>query len=77
MKIAISVPEPTFEAAERVSKQLGVSRSQLYSQAVEKYVEPYRQQEVRQALQKVYGSTPSEVDPLLDRLQADALREEW
>ncbi len=77
MKIAISVPDPTFEAAERVSKQLGVSRSQLYSRAVEKYVEPYRQEEVREALEAVYGSESPEIDPVLDDLQAEALREEW
>ncbi len=77
MKIAISVPDPTFEAAERVSKRLGVSRSQLYSRAVEKYVEPYRQEEVREALEVVYGAEQAEVDPVLDELQAEALREEW
>ena len=77
MKIAISVPDPTFEAAERVSNRLGISRSQLYSKAVAKYVEPYKQEEVREALEAVYGSEPTEVDPVLDELQAEALREEW
>ncbi len=77
MKIAISVPDPTFEAAERVSKRLGVSRSQFYSTAVEKYVEPFRQEEVREALEAVYGSESPEIDPVLDELQAEALREEW
>ncbi len=77
MKIAISVPDPTFEAAERISKRLGISRSQLYSRAVEQYVEPYRREEVRAALAEVYSSEPSEVDPVLEELQAEALREEW
>ena len=77
MKIAISVPDPTFEAAERVSRRLGMSRSQLYSRAVEEYVEPYRQEEIRETLEAVYGSEPSELDPVLDQLQAQALREEW
>ncbi len=77
MKIVISVPDPTFEEAERVSKRLGISRSQLYSKAVEKYVEPYRKEDVREALKTVYGSEPSGVDPVLEQLQAEALREEW
>lgn len=77
MKVAISVPNPTFEAAERVSKKLGVSRSEFYSKAVEKYVEPYRQQDVRDALAEVYGSEPSGVDPVLDELQMEALHEDW
>lgn len=77
MKIAISVPDPTFEAAERVSKQLRMSRSQLYSRAVEEFVKTHRGVDVRQALEAVYRSEPAEVDPVLDELQAEALREEW
>jgi metal-responsive CopG/Arc/MetJ family transcriptional regulator len=77
MKIAISVPDPTFEAAERVSKQLGMSRSQLYSRAVEAFVKTHRTVGVREALAAVYGSEPSEVDPVLEDLQAEALIEVW
>jgi metal-responsive CopG/Arc/MetJ family transcriptional regulator len=77
MKVAISVPDPTFEAAERVSKQLGMSRSQLYSKAVEAFVKSHRGVGVREALAAVYGSEPSKVDPVIDQLQSEALREEW
>jgi metal-responsive CopG/Arc/MetJ family transcriptional regulator len=77
MKIAISVPDPTFEAAERISKRLGMSRSQLYSRAVDAFIKEHRGVGVREALAAVYGSEPSEVDPLIDQLQAEALREEW
>jgi hypothetical protein len=28
-------------------------------------------------LAAVYGSEPATVDPMIDRLQAEALREEW
>jgi metal-responsive CopG/Arc/MetJ family transcriptional regulator len=77
MKVAISVPNPTFEAAERVSKRLGMSRSQLYSRAVEAFVKTHRGVNVREALAAVYGAEPSGVDPVIDQLQAEALREEW
>lgn len=77
MKIAISVPDSTFEAAERVSKQLGMSRSQLFSRAVEAFVKEHRGVDVREALAAVYGSEPSAVDPVIDELQAEALREDW
>jgi metal-responsive CopG/Arc/MetJ family transcriptional regulator len=77
MKVAISVPDPTFEAAERISKQLRMSRSQLYSRAVEAFVKEHRGVGVREALAAVYGSEPSAIDPLIDQLQAEALREEW
>jgi metal-responsive CopG/Arc/MetJ family transcriptional regulator len=77
MKVAISVPDPTFQAAERVSKRLGMSRSQLYSRAVEAFVKKHRGVEVRQALEEVYAAEPATLDPMIERLQAEALREEW
>jgi metal-responsive CopG/Arc/MetJ family transcriptional regulator len=77
MKVAISLPDPTFEAAERVSKRLGMSRSQLYAQAVEAFVKKHRTVEVREALTAVYGTETAAVDPVIDQLQAVALREEW
>jgi metal-responsive CopG/Arc/MetJ family transcriptional regulator len=77
MKVAISVPDPTFKAAERVSKRLGMSRSQLYSRAIEAFVKTHRGDEIREALAAVYRSEAPAVDPVIDQLQADALREEW
>ncbi|HVT17140.1 MAG TPA: ChpI protein [Thermoanaerobaculia bacterium] len=77
MKVAISVPDPTFKAAERVSKRLGMSRSRLYAQAVEAFVKAHRGVDIRESLATVYGSAASTVDPVIERLQADALREEW
>ena len=77
MKIAISVPDPVFEAAERIAQRFGMSRSQLYTRAVESFVETHRGEDIRQALEKVYGSEPSELDPVIEHLQFEALREEW
>jgi metal-responsive CopG/Arc/MetJ family transcriptional regulator len=77
MKVAVSVPDPTFQAAERVAKHLGMSRSQLYARAIDAFVKTYRDAEVREALAAAYGTEPVTVDPLIDQLQAEALREEW
>jgi metal-responsive CopG/Arc/MetJ family transcriptional regulator len=77
MKVAISVPDPTFEAAERVSKRLGISRSRLYARAVEAFVKTHRGVEIREALAAVYGAESSALDPVLEELQAEALREAW
>lgn len=38
MKIAVSVPEPVFQSAERLARVLKKSRSQLYSEALAEYV---------------------------------------
>lgn len=77
MKIAISVPNPIFDAAERMAQRLSMSRSQLYSQAVDAYVKANRGQDVRKALEEVYGAEPSDLDPVVEQLQFEALREEW
>jgi metal-responsive CopG/Arc/MetJ family transcriptional regulator len=77
MKVAISLPDPTFRAAERVSKRLGMSRSQLYAQAVEAFVKAHRGDEIRESLAAVYGAEPATVDPVINQLQTEALREEW
>ena len=56
-----------------------MSRSQLYARAVEAYVGAHRGSEVREKLAAVYGAATAAatVDPVIDRLQAEALREEW
>lgn len=77
MKVAVSVPDPTFQAAERVSKRLGMSRSQLYARAIDAFVKTYRDTEVREALAAVYGTETEAIDPVIEQLQAEALREEW
>jgi len=77
MKVAISLPDPIFEAAERISEQLGLPRSQLYARALEAFVRSHRSVGLEEALEAVYGSETSELDPMLEDLQAEALREEW
>ena len=78
MKTAISVPDPLFEEAERLSKRLRIPRSQLYAKALKEYVERKRSKTIRDALDEVYGTEPSELDPVIARLQGEALgREEW
>ncbi|HSC20453.1 MAG TPA: hypothetical protein VLC07_01880 [Solirubrobacterales bacterium] len=78
MKTAISIPDPVFEAAEEVAKKLGVSRSELYSRAIESFVRTWRDEDVTEALNRVYATEPSELDPALARAQSAAIgREEW
>ncbi len=38
MKTAISVPDSTFERATQQAKQMGISRSELFTRAVERYL---------------------------------------
>ncbi len=78
MKTAISLPDTVFQAAEELASRLGVSRSQLYAQAVEAFVKAHLEKNVTEALNRVYEGQTSELDPVLARMQSASLPvEEW
>lgn len=78
MKTAISVPDSIFEAAEDLAKRLGMSRSQLYTTAVARFLEYFQDKAVTQALDEVYSESDASVDPVLWQMQLHALpEEEW
>jgi hypothetical protein len=78
MKTAVSLPDNVFRAAERHAKRYGIPRSRLYAIALSEYLEKQQQSSVREALNRVYDSQPSEVDPVLDAMQrASILKEDW
>jgi metal-responsive CopG/Arc/MetJ family transcriptional regulator len=74
VKTAVSVPDRLFKAADRASKKLKVSRSQLYSMALDEFLRTSGAMSVREKLDEVYGSEIASVDPGLTRLQAKVLR---
>ena len=74
MKTAISVPDPLFKAADRASKRLKISRSRLYSMALDEFLRTSGAMNVRERLDDVYGSEKSSLDPDLARLQTKVLR---
>ena len=78
MKTAISIPDPLYKEAERLTKRLRIPRSQLYARALEAYLQRQRSKGIKEALDEVYRTESSELDPVLARLQDMALgREEW
>jgi predicted DNA-binding protein len=80
MKTAISLPDPLFEAAEQLARQLGKSRSQLYAEALREYLERRRDEDITRRLNEIYDADPelAELDPVLAALQYRSLpKEEW
>ena len=80
MKTAISIPDELFGEAERASRRLGLSRSELYRRALAAFLESHSERVVTQALDAIYGSEPEEsrLDPVLEELQrASVPRERW
>ena len=78
MKIAVSIPDPLFQAAGRLAKRLGIPRSGLYVCAIERYVADAQQRYVTALLNEVYASEAAALDPALAALQAAAIpRDPW
>lgn len=78
MKTAISIPDPVFKAADRLARRLGVSRSKLYSVAVERFVQANDDALITAKLNEFYASQPSNLDPVLQSIQARSIsKDEW
>jgi hypothetical protein len=78
MKTAISIPDPVFDAAEDLATRLGMSRSQLYTTAVKRYLDSFNDEAVTQALNELYADSTETADPLLMKMQILSLpEEEW
>lgn len=78
MKTAISIPDPLFDAAEEVADRLGMNRSQLYAKALSEYVAKHRDDDVTEALNRVYAKYSSTLDPVLAAMQFASLpQEDW
>ena len=76
MKIAISVPDEIFEAGEHLAKQLGLSRSQLYADALSAYLSERGAVAVTDKLNAVYAQEPSKLDPPLAHAQLSRVSDE-
>ncbi|MBA2409501.1 MAG: hypothetical protein H0V62_06945 [Gammaproteobacteria bacterium] len=76
MKVAISVPDAVFEAAERLARDLKKSRSQLYSEAIAHYVGARDAKAITQKLDAVYAAESSRIDQALEHAQFQALKHE-
>ena len=80
MKTAISLPDPMFKKAERLAKRLGVSRSELYQQAIAAMLERYDAKAITDSYNVVIAREPQafKLDPAIERAQFENLPDdEW
>jgi len=78
MKTAISIPDPIFESAEKAAKNLGISRSELYTKALVSFLETHDGAAITNALNKVYAKEESSLDTTLEQIQTASLdKEKW
>jgi predicted transcriptional regulator len=76
MKVAISLPDPVFKAGEHLARQLRLSRSQLYADALSAYLGSRGAAAVTAKLNEVYATESSALDPALRALQLRSLSHE-
>lgn len=76
MKVAISLPDPLFKAAERLASHAGKSRSQLYAEALARYLESNQGSAITAQLDVVYASEKGKLDPALSAAQSRVMRRE-
>jgi len=77
VKTAVSIPDPIFEAADRLARRRRISRSELYAEALAKLLDSDESTEITERLDDVYSERPSELDTGLAELQALAIDEDW
>jgi hypothetical protein len=78
MKTAISIPDDIFHSAEQLARRLGVSRSELYVQALKSYLQTHHEDKVTDTLNTLYGDTPAPLDPVLQSVQTRSLpKDDW
>ncbi|MEC4892091.1 MAG: ribbon-helix-helix domain-containing protein [Oscillatoria sp. PMC 1051.18] len=78
MKTAISIPDSVFEEAEALAKQLGISRSELYTKALTTYLQKHNCKQILDKLNQVYSEESSELDPVMAKMQFMSLpSEDW
>jgi metal-responsive CopG/Arc/MetJ family transcriptional regulator len=81
MKTAISLEDELLLEADRTARQMGVSRSRLFSIALEAYLRKRRNQEILGQLNKVYAAecNPEERRTVagMKRRFRSTIRESW
>lgn len=78
MKTAISVPDDVFRTAESFARRQQVSRSALFTRAVEEFLAHHRHEGVTERLNRVYAGGEAQLDPVLSKLQSAAMpRGKW
>ncbi|HEX9549103.1 MAG TPA: hypothetical protein VF942_17315 [Acidimicrobiales bacterium] len=77
MKTAISIPDSLFDAADRLAHRLGLSRSQLYVRAIERFLAEESDDDVTAQLNELYAREDSRLDDGVAAAQGRAVADEW
>jgi metal-responsive CopG/Arc/MetJ family transcriptional regulator len=84
MKTAISLPDETFERVEAAAKRLGLSRSEFFARAAQRWLEDLDDHQTTEAINNAIANLPADTaftdaaaqallggDPQIDRPRRD------
>ena len=74
MKTAVSLPDEIFQAAERYTRQVHKSQSQLYTEALSEYLARHAPDEVTEAMNRIMDELEASADTSLDPFVGAAAR---
>lgn len=82
MKTAISLPDETFDRVAQRASDLGVSRSEFFARAAQRYLDELDAQsltgQIDSALERVHGTDEAEAAAVgIGRRVLDAVDDEW
>jgi metal-responsive CopG/Arc/MetJ family transcriptional regulator len=78
MKTAISIPDKVFAEAERLSRRLKKSRSQIYTEAVNEYIARHDPEAVTEAMNRACEAVGEYTDPAISAATRRTLESvEW
>ena len=78
MKTAISIKDNVFQEAEKFAKKAKISRSQLYSDAVEEYLAKRNEADLIAQINAVCEEIDTSLDPHWKKIQSRVLsKDKW
>ncbi|MCY4368770.1 MAG: ChpI protein [bacterium] len=77
MKVAVSIPDAVFEAADRLAERRRCSRSSLYAEALQRLLAHEDSEAVTARLDAIYSDESPQLAPELLEAQRRALTDRW
>ncbi len=74
MKTEVLVPDEVFVAAERFAQERGLTRNDLFTQALEAFLETHDIDPLTEAINRVADRVDTRLDTELERLQTITLK---
>jgi metal-responsive CopG/Arc/MetJ family transcriptional regulator len=76
VKLAVSIPDPLYEAADQLARHRKLSRSELYASALELLLAAEADTDITERLDLVYAAHPTR-DETPAKQRVIAVRESW